>query len=418
MAQTILTFITGIKPDRRARLEELLTEIRENLDANPYVPFASLTRVHFASFVIIDNEEFGPYLIFENNFDDSLDTYLDELAEHAGKGLHEIYECCPEYAAESFEPSRLKAFLKSRVVRPSAYHIGNVGRSAKRIKQECRLRERIENSLDELIAAGKGRDAPASLRRYIQNFVKTEPTLAWAIDPIGARQTFAEKILPYVRIVIAAVIAFILLPVLLPLFVVWLIVLRQKEKKDREFSRPLDTSHIEELNAQEDRVVQNHLASITIVKQGWFRRFTLRTVLWVANLLARTSTKGELRGIRSIHFAHWSLIDNGRRLLFLSNYDGSWMSYLDDFIDKAASGLTGIWSNTDGFPETRFLIYGGARNEAGFKAYSRYSQTPALVWYSAYPDLTVQNIDNDSLIREDLFTTLDDDATRNWLRRF
>jgi hypothetical protein len=418
MAQTVLTFITGIKPDRRARLEELLTKVRENLDANAYVPFASLTRVHFASFVIIDNKEYGPYLIFENNFDDTLDTYLDELTEVAGRGLHEIYACCPGYDAESFEPARLKAFLKARVVRPSAYHIGNVGRSAKRIKQECQLRERIEDSLDELIKSGNGKDAPASLRRYIQNFVKTDASLAWAIDKIGARQTFGEKIMPYVKIVLAAIVAIILLPVLIPLLIIWLINLRRLEKHDKEFSRPLDTSHIEELNAQEDRVVQNHLASITIVKEGWFRRFTLRTVLWVANLLARTSTKGELRGIRSIHFAHWSLIDNGRRLLFLSNYDGSWMSYLDDFIDKAASGLTGIWSNTDGFPETRFLILDGARNEAGFKAYSRYSQTPAFVWYSAYPDLTVQNIDNDSLIREDLFTTLDDDATRNWLRRF
>ncbi|HEX8735571.1 MAG TPA: hypothetical protein VF721_09630 [Pyrinomonadaceae bacterium] len=418
MAQTVLTFITRIKPDRRARLEELLTEVRENLDANPYVPFASLTRVHFASFVIIDNEEYGPYLIFENNFDDALDTYLDELLEHAGRGLHEIYTCCLEYAAESFEPSRLKAFLKARVVRPSAYHIGNVGRSAKRIKQECALRERIEDSLDELIKSGKGKDAPASLRRYIQNFVKTDSSLAWAIDKIGARQTFAERIVPRLKIYLFFIVVIILSPVLALPFIIWLINLRRLEKKDRVFSRPLDTSHIEQLNAQEDRVVQNHLASITIVKQGWFRRFTLRTVLWVANLLARTSTKGELRGIRSIHFAHWSLIDNGRRLLFLSNYDGSWMSYLDDFIDKAASGLTGIWSNTDGFPETRFLILDGARNEAGFKAYSRYSQTPALVWYSAYPDLTVQNIDNDSLIREDLFTTLNDDATRNWLRRF
>ena len=33
-------------------------------------------------------------------------------------------------------------------------------------------------------------------------------------------------------------------------------------------------------------------------------------------------------------------------LLFLSNYGGSWESYLEDFITKAHTGLTGVWSNT------------------------------------------------------------------------
>ena len=54
------------------------------------------------------------------------------------------------------------------------------------------------------------------------------------------------------------------------------------------------------------------------------------------------------------------MIDNGRRLLFLSNFDGSWENYLDDFIDKASIGLTGVWSNTLKFPRTYFLVLGGA----------------------------------------------------------
>ncbi len=123
-------------------------------------------------------------------------------------------------------------------------------------------------------------------------------------------------------------------------------------------------------------------------------------------------------GIPSIHFAHWSLIDEGRRLLFLSNFDGSWGNYLDDFIDKASPGLTGIWSNTIDFPPTRFLVLDGARNGPRFKSFARDKQTLTRVWYSAYPNLTVQNIDNNSAIREDLFTTLDETAVRSWLWRF
>jgi len=99
---------------------------------------------------------------------------------------------------------------------------------------------------------------------------------------------------------------------------------------------------------------------MTTVKPGPFRRATLRGVLWLVNVVARTQDKGKLTGIPSIHYAHWSLIDNGRRLLFLSNFDGSWENYLDDFIDKSHYGLTGIWSNTASFPGAHLLFLKGA----------------------------------------------------------
>jgi hypothetical protein len=141
-------------------------------------------------------------------------------------------------------------------------------------------------------------------------------------------------------------------------------------------------------------------------------------VLWAVNLLARArATHGELSGIPSIHFAHWSMIDNGRRLLFLSNFDGSWENYLDDFIDKASDGLTGVWSNTVNFPRTYFLIFGGATDGPRFKAVARDSQTVTNVWYSAYRELTVQGIDNSSSVREDLLNPADAAAAQALLRR-
>ena len=44
-------------------------------------------------------------------------------------------------------------------------------------------------------------------------------------------------------------------------------------------------------------------------------------------------TEGVLGGAPGIHFGHWRVIDNGRRFLFCSNYDGDFGGYLDDFID-------------------------------------------------------------------------------------
>ena len=124
-----------------------------------------------------------------------------------------------------------------------------------------------------------------------------------------------------------------------------------------------------------------------------------------------------MSGIPSIHFAHWALLDEGRRLLFLSNFDGSWESYLGDFIDKAAMGLTAVWSNTAGCPRAEWLVGKGARDEQRFKSWTRDHQILTDVWYSAYEDLTVENINNNSNIRAGLYGNLTPRATREWLSR-
>lgn len=418
MPQTILTFICEIKPDKLSQLAALLEQIQTSHNDNPYIRFASLKSLHFASFVIFDDDDFGSRLVFENNFDGTLDDYLGELTAYAGRGLHEIYSCCLGYSAGAYEQGSLITYLRSKVVRPNAFHIGNVGRSVQRIGRENLLRRKIEEFLDEIISSDKTNAASAnSLRNKIQMFVGNDPSLNWARQT-EVRQSFIERAVPWVKIFAVGIGILILLPVLIPLALIWLMILRRKEKSDPDNFPLVSHVHVRRLVEMEDRIAQNHLASITLVKPGWFRFFTLKLVLWLANLLARTSNKGELSGIPSIHYAHWSLIDNGRRLLFLSNYDGSWGSYLDDFIDKASPGLTAIWSNTSGFPRTEFLAFKGARDGPRFKSYARKSQTRALVWYSAYPDLTVQNIDNNSAIREDLFTTLDDEEIKEWLQRF
>jgi hypothetical protein len=78
-------------------------------------------------------------------------------------------------------------------------------------------------------------------------------------------------------------------------------------------------------------------------------------------------------------------------LLFMTNYDSSWDSYLGDFVDGASPGATGIWSNTGGFPRTWFLaLGGGSRLEKQFKAYARKGQLRSSAWFSAYPNLSVQ----------------------------
>jgi hypothetical protein len=158
--------------------------------------------------------------------------------------------------------------------------------------------------------------------------------------------------------------------------------------------------------------LQNHLASITRVKPVLLRFRMLRVTLFIINLLSRFwFNRGELGGISTILSARWVLIDSGRRLLFLDNYDGAWESYLNEFIDMTAvKGLNAIWSNTFveaqgecyGFPETRFFFWQGAQAERPFKAYVRESQVETIAWYSAYPTLSVININTSTEQRQSL----------------
>ena len=101
-------------------------------------------------------------------------------------------------------------------------------------------------------------------------------------------------------------------------------------------------------------------------------------------------TRADLAGVKTIHFARWIVLDDGRRVIFTSNYDGSLESYMDDFIDKVALGLNASFSNGVGYPRTRFLFFDGARREQEFKDYLRRHQIPTQVWYSAYPHLTAR----------------------------
>lgn len=419
MKQTILTFVTKVNPDRVSDLKTILDEMGADVEHNPHIPFLDLKLLHFSSLVLNDAPVYGAYLVFENNFDAELGPYLEDLYAHAGAGLHRIYSCCRDYpAASATDKVQILSYLRAHVVPPNAYHIGNVGRSVVRTHQEDALRDSVEDFLDDMVKQGNI-GTPSSIRQRVQAFVREKPAFGWAAN-VQPRQTPMEYFIPRLKIAIVAVIALLLLPLLIPLAIIWIVMLRWTETHEPPPAAFDVKDHVKELVKREDRthIVQNHMCSFTTVKPSVFRRVTLRGVLWLVNLLARLSDKGELSGIPSIHFAHWSLVDNGRRMLFVSNFDGSWENYLDDFIDKAAFGLTAIWTNTVGFPKTSWLVREGARDGSRFKANARDKQTYTNVWYSAYKPLTVQTIDNNSRIREDLFTTLDETATRDWVRRF
>jgi hypothetical protein len=129
--------------------------------------------------------------------------------------------------------------------------------------------------------------------------------------------------------------------------------------------------------------------------------------------------RGRLGRVTTIHFARWVFLDDRRRVIFISNYDGALESYMDDFINKVAFGLNVVFSNGIGYPRTDWLLLEGAKDEQRFKDFLRRHQMPTQAWYNAHPGLTALDRRRNALIREGLEkSSMTDSEVREWLQLF
>ncbi|HEV3190365.1 MAG TPA: hypothetical protein VGY54_07695, partial [Polyangiaceae bacterium] len=200
----------------------------------------------------------------------------------------------------------------------------------------------------------------------------------------------------------------------------WLSAVRRAEEKENASTRAdrmPSLEHLKEVVEPEDRTLQNHIVVVSRLKDNALRVRTLRRVLRGVSLLVKVYfNRGELGGIRTIHFAQFIVFGKKKepkRLLFLSNYDSAFGSYLQEF--NRVLGVTAVWSNCEGFPPTFGLVGDGARDEQHFKQFGRHDQIPTLGWYSAYPGLFISDIETATSTREDLRRQIDDPST--WIGR-
>jgi hypothetical protein len=436
--------VAAIQPGHLEALVELLREVDRDARAprqNPIVPFHACETIHFCRFVVFHPDidargnPIAPTLAFSTNYDEPLDAHLAEVAQAWQTGLRHIYAHCEGFPAHATS-EQIVAFLKSHSVPYAAFYVGTLGRTVAQIRDEARLRCEIEQFLDEEQRRGTDWPAlsPAAIRARIQQFVGNRPELAWSLTPpsqsLASRLNWFRPLALAVAVILAILIGSLALGVFgwLILLVAtgalaWWLVLRRNETHDREHpvnytNDPEDKKKIKRLVEAEDRIVQNQFTSINPIKAQPLRLVTLRAVLFFINAFGRyAASVGHLSDIRSIHFARWVILDGGRRLAFFSNFDGSWENYLGDFVDRAATGLTAIWSNTADFPPARNLIHEGAKDEQPFKAVARHYQAHTDVWYSAYPELTTTNINNNTAIRRGLSGEMTEDQIRIWLKR-
>ena len=172
--QSDFLVIAPIDEPRIDALKSLLAEM--NLPNSPgmvdpnnsIVPFADFDTLHYARFVILEDQTLGDFaelgglvpqypitLAFLGDCDGPANNFLASLAQHptAAAGLRRIFEYCKDFKADT----DLLAWMKRHKRRPAAAYVNWIGRTVRQIREEAKLRSALVNELFTYV-----RDNPAA----------------------------------------------------------------------------------------------------------------------------------------------------------------------------------------------------------------------------------------------------------------
>lgn len=413
MKQHGLTTLADIMPGQEPALRKVLARLDQDQLNNGLINFAALATVHYASWVILPELPDKPArLLFETNYDGELDAHLDDLFLHGASALDAVYGHCSGYptGGAASSPAEVKQFLIQGQVPSAAYYIGLPGRSLRDIRNAVAVYEEAQEFIKDLRQPHYYVDPSGARRTNPSGFEKL--TSAQVQDSLvrhfRSSKAKSHPAPPAPRRLLRLLFNWILGIGRFPevLLLTGLAYLCERSEA-RSQTRPGNDRTEHKIDAETylnlDLGLQNHLCTFTTVKRSRARRFILKRVLSIVDFFARKIfIFGKLGELSTIHFAKWIVVDgdgpgaegisSDQRLLFVSNYDGSWASYLGDFSELAAFGLNPIWSNTLGFLPTTALFFGGASDIDRFEEGDRKHFYPAQVFYSAYNRYPVQNL--------------------------
>ena len=427
--QSSFMVLAAVAPHREAELRRLLASMNEapgRVNANnALIPFAQFDTLHVARLLILDDQTaedvrvyglptrtYPLYLAFLGDMDGDEDTLLSDLASRAPDGLRAIFSCC-----EGFRPDAdLIGWMRQHRSPSVASYINTPGRTVRQVREEAALSNAIQNELASHPALFKGQP-PREIHAQLSQFVATEKAKGHLTlsdeSPTPVKWWIGDKL----HLIGLALLFLLALPFVILLLPCYVLLLRRLESSDPEVCPTVDQAHTEELSLAEDHDVTNQFSAMGSLKPGLVRLLTTIGVLSVVNYGARHLVRaGRLGRIRTIHFARWVFLDDRKRMIFFSNYDGSVESYMDDFINKTGFGLNASFSNGIGYPRTNWLVFDGCADERKYKEFLRRHTIPTQVWYKAYPGLTAIDLERNTRIRRGLeASSMSEREARAWV---
>ena len=428
--QSNFMVLAPVAPGRIGELRQLLATMNRSPGVvdpqNPLIPFGQFPTLHFARLLVLEDKTFDDimayglprvdyptYLAVLADFDGEASTFVSALVGRAGEGLKHIFSHCEDFSATS----DLRVWMESHAAAPATAYVNWIGRTVQQVGEEAALHDGLVSYLRQNAARLVGLP-PAQLHETLVRHVRSEQQAGRITLTPPAGTPFAWRLRNLLNLVGVPLILLVLAPFLLLYLPFFLLQLRWHEQNDPDIAPRIDPAHAHQLAILEDHDVTNQFSAMGSLKPGPFRRYTLTFLLWVIDYTAKhIYGRSRLARVSTIHFARWVFLDDKKRLLFASNYDGSLESYMDDFINKVGFGLNVVFGNGIGYPRTRFLLLDGAKNEQKFKYVLRRHQLATEVWYNAYPGLTALDRHRNSLIREGLEkSSLSNSEAQQWLQ--
>jgi hypothetical protein len=394
MAAACLTVLASLRRGAEDTLRTVLRTIGDDINeqrqqaTSPRIHFGRSQRLHFARFAILDDPDRGPgarRLLFGSVYDGTLDQHIAEL-RNITPDLDAIWGHCDGYTdAETFP-----AFVRAHAHDPAAYYVAFRDETVASIRHAAVVRNASASEQDTSPPSSSAGNIGAAVKRVLR-------AVPIVVDVLRAIARFGVgNVVSAGSLIVASLDRYRLVRLFNR------ITGNRLPPRQSPFSSvvvdncsgPTPLASGDEIPSvlmalpaafREDVVAQNQLTLVTVIHDG--RAGDVGAVMAAIDAYAkRLSPPGSLTGISTIHFVRWLMIDNGRRLLFLSDYDNSWENYIDEFAEMILSGLDAIWGSAIGYPPD------GARDLPAFKQFLRWHQVPSETFFSAYPDSTVLNI--------------------------
>jgi len=421
----ILAAIDRRREDELRRLLASMNDAPGRVNpSNALIPFSRFDALHFSRLVILDDKtlddievyglprrEYPLYLAFLGDVDGDAQAFLAGLAAHAEKGLRAIFSCCEGFAVDT----DLVRWMREHGQPSSASYVNWTGRTLRGVYEDAALHEALQGYVRDnagALAAQSAQETHAAVRAFVK-----EETAAGRLRFSPEQPTpWVWKLCDIMHLVGVPLLLLFASPLLIFVGAIVLVRLWCLEKTDAEICFRVNEEYSEKLGVLEDHDVTNAFSAMGSIKPGLVRRWVTQFALLLLDYTARhIYTRGRLARVRSIHFARWVFLDGKKRMFFASNYDGSLESYMDDFINKVGFGLNAVFSNGVGYPRTRFLLCGGAKDEQKFKQFLRRHEMPTQVWYNPHPGLTAVDLERNLRLREGVEAeVLTDRQAREW----
>ncbi|HWA74992.1 MAG TPA: hypothetical protein VG937_21785 [Polyangiaceae bacterium] len=385
--QQALTLVCEVRSESQRALRAELSLLASALEE----AFRSLPSLHFARFVVIPARAASEELVLELGFEGALEPLLVALWAIAGGYLIRVFRYChsTELPADGRSFSR---FCARHARRADAAFAAHDGLSVAVIHNDVALDRLLQAELDRAVEAeAVAEHGPLEIATTLQSRARANHG-TW-LGSVGREQQRRDPLAP-VRGRLAEV--------LLSLLVLPLLAFGQALSGLFRRTRVPVGEGADSLLLRE----QGPCAQLLRLKPGRSRLRVVRLLLWLIHGWVGQRASGLGPALSHVHSARWLILE-GSRLLFLAHTDlgpGALLPRRSAW-ERRLSAL--IWLQAEGFPSGLRAVLGGDRREAALREWLRRSLLPTAFWYTAYPGLSVSEIERNHRVRELLGRNID-----------